>query len=366
MRWFPPSWLVRWALTSACVLVLAGTLVVVTRALAGVLTLTASVVAAVLLTALLEPAASALRNLRFPAWLASLLVVLATLGVLAATVGLLVTRAQAQGGDLQGAVTEGLDRLRRFAEDLPLPISDRRLEQGARDLADGAVSALPSPAAGAGMATRVLSGVLLALFTWFFLLKDGRTMWAWAVRWAPSRRREGVDAAGRATWEVLTGYVRGTTVIATADALGIGLAMLVLGVPLAASLTVLVFLGAFVPIVGSVVAGSLACLVTLVALGPVEALILLGCVLLVQQLEGNLLQPLVMGRVLQLHPLVVVLVVAAGTSVAGILGALVAVPVVAVAYRLALMRRRDAGTDPGSGPASEPGPAGYERDDADI
>ncbi len=339
----PPRWLVRAALIAACVLVLGATAVVVAQALTTVVVVTASLIAAILLTALLEPFSRRLRSVGLPDWLAALTVLVVTLALLAGVVTLLLTRAQAQSNDLQGAVVDGLDKLRQFADNLPLPIPDDRLDKGASDLAGAALDALPSPAAGAGLATQVLSGIALALFAWFFLLKDGRTMWDWAVGWAPRSRAAAVDRAGQATWDVLTAYVRGTTVIALADATGIGIAMLVIGVPLVASLSVLVFLGAYVPIVGAFLSGSLACIVALVALGPAEALVLLACVLVVQQLEGNFLQPLVMGRALRLHPLAIVTAVAVGTTVAGVLGALISVPLVAIAYRLALQARSPAG-----------------------
>jgi predicted PurR-regulated permease PerM len=150
-----------------------------------------------------------------------------------------------------------------------------------------------------------------------------------------------VNRGGHAVWEVLTGYIRGTTLIAAVDAIGIGAGMLVLGVPLTASLTCLVFLGAYVPIVGAFVSGALATGITLVTLGPTQALVLLGVVVVVQQVEGNLLQPLVMGHTLQLHAVTTVVSVTIGALVGGVLGALVAVPLVAAAYRLMIQARED-------------------------
>ena len=159
-------------------------------------------------------------------------------------------------------------------------------------------------------------------------------MWRWFLSWVPRRKAAAFETAGSRAWGVLTSYVRGTVVIALADALGIGAAMLGLGVPLVVSLTLLVFLGAFVPIVGSTVSGVVAVGVTFATVGPIQALLLVAAVIVVQQLEGNLLQPLVMGRALHLHPASIVLAVTVGAVLAGVLGALVAVPVLAMVYRV--------------------------------
>lgn len=196
-------------------------------------------------------------------------------------------------------------------------------------------------AAGAGLATQVLSGMVLTVFLLFFFLKDGAQMWSWFLGWVPTGHATAVNRGGHAVWEVLTGYIRGTTLIAAVDAIGIGAGMLVLGVPLTASLTCLVFLGAYVPIVGAFVSGALATGITLVTLGPTQALVLLGVVVVVQQVEGNLLQPLVMGHTLQLHAVTTVVSVTIGALVGGVLGALVAVPLVAAAYRLMIQARED-------------------------
>lgn len=330
-----PGWLLRATVVSGCALVIGVTIWLVARMLAGIMTVTASVIVAVLLTALVHPLAGLLRRRGTPAWLAALAVVLVTLAVLAGAVTLLVGRAQTQVDDLGAAVADGVERLRSALVNSPLPLSERRLDAGEQQLTDALVSALPTPATGAGIVTEVLSGAALTTFLWFFFLKDGRAMWSWAMGFAPARRAAAVDRTGQAVWSVLTSYVRGTTVVAAVDALGIGLGMFILGVPLWASLTLVVFLGAYVPIVGAFVSGGLAVTVALVTVGPVAALILLGVVLLVQQVEGNVLQPLVMGRALHLHPVGIVLAVTVGALAAGVLGVVVAVPLAAIVVRLA-------------------------------
>jgi predicted PurR-regulated permease PerM len=241
------------------------------------------------------------------------------------------------------------------------------VDRAERAVAEFVTGALPSPSAGATMAVEIVSGAALALFVLFFLLLDGRRMWAWAVSWIPQQRHEQVDGAGRRAWAVLTGYVRSIVLVAFIDAIGIG-------VPLAASLTLIVFVGAFVPIVGAAVSGVLAVGVTLVTVGPVPALVLLAAVLLVQQLEGNVLQPWIMGRTLKLHPVVVVLAVTLGSVVGGVLGAVVAVPLVAVCYRVVEFlagrsedeqtvsspgKDGDTDTDPADADAGQPQPAAH-------
>jgi predicted PurR-regulated permease PerM len=171
--------------------------------------------------------------------------------------------------------------------------------------------------------------VLLTLFSTLFILIDGPNIWRWVVRLFPHRARSAVDGAGRAGWITLTNFVKVQILVAFVDAVGIGLGSFLLGVPLAIPIGVLVFLGSFVPVIGAVVTGALAVFIALVYNGPVIALILLIVVLGVQQLEGHILQPLIMGSAVKVHPLAVVLAVAGGSIVAGIAGAFFAVPVVA-------------------------------------
>ncbi len=194
--------------------------------------------------------------------------------------------------------------------------------------------AVPSPVAGARTALNVLAALALAVFAVFFLLKDGEQIWAWVLERTPGRRRPGVDGAGRAAWTTLTGYVVGTVMVALVDAVLIGAGLFLVGVPLWLSLALLTFLGAFVPILGATITGAVAVLVTLVTNGPSDAAIVLAVVLVVQQVEGNLLHPLVMGRAVHLHPVVTLVAVTCGTLLLGIPGAILAVPLVAVTYRV--------------------------------
>jgi predicted PurR-regulated permease PerM len=182
----------------------------------------------------------------------------------------------------------------------------------------------------AGTITEIVTGALLMFFTLIFLLQGGRNIFAFITKVFPTTVRDRVRDASRAGFHSLTGYVRATFLVALVDAIGIGTGLAIMGIPLALPLASLVFLGAFIPLVGAVIAGGLAVIVALIAKGWVFALITLGVIVAVQQLEAHVLQPLVMGRAVSLHPLAVVLAIAAGGVSAGIVGALLAVPIVAV------------------------------------
>jgi predicted PurR-regulated permease PerM len=188
----------------------------------------------------------------------------------------------------------------------------------------------------------------VALVLLFFLLKDGPAMGRWLLGGVPERHRGTVGLAAARAWTSLQSYVRGTAVIAAVDAVGIGTGLAILGVPLALPLALVTFVAAFVPLIGATIAGTLAVLVAIATKGPVTALLVVGVVLLVQNLEGNLLEPLIMGRAVRLHPAVVLLSVTAGALAAGIAGALLATPLAAVTYRVTqtLQEVRDTRGDP--------------------
>ena len=179
-------------------------------------------------------------------------------------------------------------------------------------------------------AGHLVAGMFIALFSTIFFTYDGRRIWTWLVGLFPARARGRVHGSGERAWAVLTSYVRATAVIAAVDALGIGLVALILGVPFVAPIMVLVFLGAFIPVVGATISGIAAVAVALVDGGPVVALLMLAGVIAVQQIESHVLQPFLMGKLVRVHPLAVVLAIAAGTLIAGIFGALIAVPIVAI------------------------------------
>ncbi|WP_406038506.1 AI-2E family transporter [Micromonospora sp. NBC_00898] len=346
--WAGLPWPVRTAVTwSAClVVVIAGSwllgkiavlLAPLAIALAGTL----------FLTALLDPVLLLLRRLRVPAAPAALLTILLLLGVLVG-VGVLVWNLTAsQFGELSQQLDQGLARSRDFVTST-LPITDAQLDRLIQQTRDGLSGSAPDPVGGARTAAEVAGSVLLALVLLFFLLKDGRSKWRWVLRRMTGPNRAITAAAGRVGWRTLGSYSRGTMIIAAIDALGIGLALVLLGVPLALPLALITFLGGFVPIIGATVAGAVAVLVALAANGPTTALLTLAAVIAVQQIEGNLLEPLIMKRQVQLHPAVILVVVTAGTLIAGIAGAFVSVPIAAVTWRVidTVQRHREPSTAP--------------------
>lgn len=288
---------------------------------------------AVLLAALLVPFVQFLRRHRWPAWLAITVAEVGLLLIVSSLVFLVVNQIRAGYPDLQVRTVQAIEDLRVFLRESPLHVTDTQISGYFQDLldalqADGGVFVTGALSVGS-TAGHVLVGFLLTLFTTLILLIDGKGVWGWVVRVFPKRARAAVDGSGIAGWTTLTRFVRVQIFVAFVDAVGIGGIALILGLPLAIPIAVAVFLGSFIPIIGAVLTGAIAVFIALVYQGPVIALIMLAGVLLVQQIEGHVLQPLVMGAAVKVHPLAVVLAVAAGGFLAGIPGALFAVPVVA-------------------------------------
>jgi predicted PurR-regulated permease PerM len=292
------------------------------------------VLVALLLAALFQPGAASLVRHGWNRTLAALTMLVVGLGVVAGIITLVVNQFVAGFSDLADQVTQGLARIQSFVV-RTLPITGGQLDSALAEFQDRVVANQETLATGAlTTATtlgHVITGIILTLFTLFFFLKDGRTIWLWLVGLFPQGARAYVDEAARRSWRTLISYVRATVIVAAVDAIGIGIGLALLGTPLVVPLAALVFLGAFIPIIGSFLAGSVAVLVALVSQGPFQALIALGIVIAVMQLEGHVLQPLLLGRAVHVHPLAVVLAIAAGLLLAGIFGALIAVPTVACA-----------------------------------
>ncbi|WP_297408570.1 AI-2E family transporter [Naasia sp.] len=309
------------------------------------------VLVAVLIAALLVPLVHFLVRHRWPKWLA---IAVAEIGLLVALSGLIylvVTQVARGFSDLQAKSVESYAQLKDFLLASPLHLTEAQLNDYISQIVSSAQKdsqVLVSGALSVGLTLgHVLTGLLLVLFSTLFLLIDGRGIWAWVVRLFPRRARPAIDGAGHAGWATLGNFVRVQILVAFIDAVGIGLGAFILGIPLAIPIAVLVFLGSFVPVIGAVVTGTLAIFIALVYNGPVTALIMLGIVLLVQQLEGHVLQPLIMGTAVKVHPLAVVLAVVAGASLAGIPGTFFAVPVVAtVNVMIGYIARGQWRTDP--------------------
>ena len=304
-----------------------------------------TVAVALLLSALLQPITEVLHRRRLPHGLAALLAVMVLVGVPACLALLLWARVGAQTGDLVRAVTAGLDSVGEWLVSGPLSLDTSQVDNLRDKLVDELQGLAPDPVTGATTVLQLLTAVALALFIVFFLLKDGKEMWRWALARTPEHRRGALDGAGRAAWGALTGYMTGVTLVALADAVLIGAGLAVLRVPLWLSLTLLTFVAAYVPVLGAAVAGAVAALVTAVTNGPRDAVLVIVVVLVVQQIEGNVFQPLIMRKAVSLHPVVSVLAVTCGTLLLGVPGAVLAVPVVAVVYAVAEHRRCCTHTD---------------------
>ena len=292
------------------------------------------VVVALLLAAMFEPIAAGLRKRGMNRSLAAGIVLVTGLIVVFGGLTLIVQTFISQLDDLSAQVGDGLNEVQNWLAQGPLHLSQAQLSDGLDRLQKSITenrSALTSGALStAATLGEVVAGFFLVLFTLFFYLRDGGQIWTFLCRLLPRDARIPAARAGHYSWHTLVSYVRATVLVAFVDAAGIGTGLAILRVPLALPLAALVFLGAFIPVVGATLTGAIAVLVALVTVGPVKALIALGVVIAVQQLEGHVLQPLIMGRAVALHPLAVILSIAAGVIVAGIIGGLVAVPLLAV------------------------------------
>ncbi len=290
------------------------------------------VIIGLLIAAALSPVADQLVRWRLPRGVATLVVVVGGIAAIAALVTLVAQQFSSGFSDLRSSFDDSLGKVEQYLTQLGLSQAQLAdfFERVRNGLGSGEGNLGGTVVRTATTAGHLLAGLFIALFATIFFTYDGRGIWRWLVSLFPEPARDRVDGAGTKAWTVLTSYVRATFVIAATDAIGIALVAWLLGLPLVLPLAVLVFLGAFIPVVGAAVSGIAAVAVALVSVGPVTALLMLGGVIAVQQLEGHVLQPFLMGRVVQVHPLAIVVVIAVGAEVAGIFGALIAVPLTAV------------------------------------
>lgn len=280
------------------------------------------------------PVMSWLRRRGVPSVAATLLALLAIVMLLALISWLIVWAVRDQWDDLSTQAQQGFNDLMGWAHTLPFSIDKAQVDEWVASLTDFVTSAQfgSGAIAGVGAVASFVTGLVLLITMLFFFLKDGPQMWEFLLRPFRGEHYERAVRVGDKTVQVLGSYVRGTASVAAVDAIGILIGLLILQVPLAFPLAVIVFVLAFIPIVGATVAGILAALVALVANGWFVALLVIGVVVLVNQLEGNLLQPLLMGRSMQLHAFVILVALTAGAVVGGIVGAVLAVPITAVAW----------------------------------
>jgi putative heme transporter len=280
-----------------------------------------------------------------PRSVAALLVTLASTALLGGALYAVVRAVADQYDELVTSTAAGLDEvqdlLARFGVDRAR--LDELQEQAVESLQNNQERITAGVVSGASVLAELVAGLLLTVVLLFFCLRDGRSMWEWAVRLVP-RAGATIDVGGRAALGTLSAYLRGTAILGAFDAVFIGLALVVLGVPLAVPLAALVFLGGFIPLIGATLTGAVAVLVALVTEGPVTAGFVLLAVVVVQQVESQVVAPVVLGRTLELHPVAVTASLTAGAVLGGVLGAAASVPLVAALWAVVRALRPDAET----------------------
>ncbi|GAA2728011.1 AI-2E family transporter [Cellulomonas aerilata] len=340
-----PHWLRVIAGMSWRLLVVTAAIVVVFYATSRVQLVFIAVFIALVFTAVLRPVVDALARI-MPRGLATAFALL--LGVLV-LVGMLTYVAYSVAGQwesLSRQFTDGIDDIISFLEDGPLPVTITNdqindwINEGRDWVVQHGGEVASQAAASAGSVVQVFGALALATFCSVFFLARGREIWLWFLNQLPARTRESWQTAAGAGWYTFSGYTRGTVIIALSDGALAFIVLLLLKVPLAAPLAVLVLIGAFIPLIGAPAAMIIAMVVALAANGPLSALLVGVAIALIGQFEGHILQPLVMGRQVSLHPVVIALVVTGGTITAGILGAVISVPLVAVAWAVFSKLRR--------------------------
>ena len=353
-------------------LVLAGVVFVLMKIVSAVSLVVVAFSTGLLITALLQPTTRRLRKWGMGQGSATALTFIGGFVIMGLVGWFVVWQVMENLDTLTDKVQAGIEELKSWALEGPFHVSEDQINDIASNLSNwigNNTNELTSAGLeGVGYLVEFFTGAFLAMFVTLFLLYDGRKIWAWLLKFVPLAAREGIAGAGPRAWRTLTGYVRGTVIVALIDAVFIGIGIYFLDVPMAVPLAVFIFLFAFIPIIGAVVSGALAVVVALVTNGFVTALLVLAVVLAVQQIESHVLQPFILGRLVQVHPLAVVLAVTGGSLIAGIPGAVVAVPLVAVsntvvvylkAYAEEQARRQAQAVGApggGGGPGGEAGP----------
>lgn len=321
-------------------LVVAAAIVATVFALGQVRIVVLPLIAALLLTSVLAPLAARLRTLRFPRAIAALLSLLIGLTVLSGAILVIADAVAGEIDEVGDAARGGIDEITEWLSDGPLELSQEETDKAVDDAVDELQSSSGAIASGvvsgALLVVEIAAGILLTIVLTFFFLRDGDRMWEWIVqRFAPDRRAR-AHRAGERAWEVLSSYIRGITAVALLDATLIGIGLWIIGVPLVVPLALFTFLGAYIPLVGAFASGLVAALVALFTGGVVDAIAVVALSTAVQQLDGNVVYPVVVGRAVRMHPVSTLLAVATGGVIAGIVGAFLAVPIAAVVSTLLL------------------------------
>ena len=333
-----PQWL-RWTSDVAWrVLVVAAALAVVMWLLVRIRVVVVPVILGAFIASLWSPIVRRMKNRGLPPLLATWIATLLGIGALALVGWGIGGAIASRSTELADSVAEGWESILEWLETGPLGLDEdsvtEQIEALVDRIRDNAGSLLSGALGGAGVVTEAVAGIFFTAVAAFFIIKDGDRAWRWLLARLPESRREEVHEAGSVAWVTMRRYLGGTAAVGVADATLIGIALAILGVPLALPLAVLVFFGAFFPFIGALVTGLVAALVTLATNGVTDALIIVAVVTAVQQVEGDVLAPLLLGRAVDLHPFVVLVVIAIGIVVAGILGAFLAVPVVGVGVQI--------------------------------
>jgi predicted PurR-regulated permease PerM len=330
-----PRWLRSGSAIAGRLLVLAAAIAVTAYALAYLRVVVLPVIIALLLSTVLGPPTRWLTRHRFGDGAAAGLVLLSAVLTLAGVVAMAGAAVGRQVSDLADSVQEGVREAGDYLAKPPFNLSrediQERIDDGIAQLSDSSGELTGGALHGAVLLGEALTGLIIMLLLLFFFLKDGTSLWRWVVETFGGRRRVQLDELGRRSYHALAGYVRGLALVGVADATLVGAGLAIIGVPLVGPLMLLTFLGAFVPLIGAFSAGLAAVLIALVSGGVVEALIVLGLVVAVQQVEGHVLYPLIMGRTISVHPIAIIIGLACGGILAGIIGIFISVPIVTVA-----------------------------------
>ncbi|HEU4488130.1 MAG TPA: AI-2E family transporter [Actinomycetota bacterium] len=293
------------------------------------------VIAAIFLSTLIHPVVTLLQQRGLPRLPSVALAMAGALGLLAGLVALLAPQVANEFGTLSEDVRSGSRQVIQWLSRGPLELTrtelDRYFDRALSQLETNSSTITSGVLAGAIKLGEVVVGIILSLVLTFFFVKDGAAMFSWLTSHFEERRQRSLNLLGERLWETLGAYLRGLAIVGMVDAVLIGIALMLIGVPLVIPLAVLTFFGAFLPLIGATVAGVVAALVALVSGGVVDALLVGAAILVIQQVEGHVLQPVVLGRAIKLHPVVVLLSLAAGGVLGGIAGAFLAVPIAALA-----------------------------------
>jgi len=344
-----PRWLRVTAAWSWRLLLLAVVLYVAARVASAIYIVIVPCAAAILLTALLQPLAARLRRLGLGPLAATWCTLLLAFALIGGAVWLVTTRVEAEYPTLVVQVKHTTTDIQNWLAGRPFHIRtgnlDKTLDSLGNFLSTHRSEVEGTVLTGGRIVVEILAGVVLCFFVSFFLIKDGDRIWSWLTSTLAPERKRRADVAGRAAWQAVVYYVRGTIAVAAIHAVVMGITLTIIGAPLVAPLVLFMFLAAFIPLVGVLIAGTLAILVVLASKGLIAALIVLVIMIVMNQLEGHLLQPQVVGKMVRLHPLAVILVLAVAGVIAGIAGAVVAVPITAAITSASRALHHDDTTD---------------------